>query len=626
MSKLLKLFFAVNILHVSFSAMAETHPEYNCQANTQTSAEQCETLVNFYHSTGGPDWTNKDTNNWLKTDNACDWKGVTCWGSRVVLLQVFNNNLKGQLPDLSGLPHLLQIGIFGNKELTGLLPDLTLLPNLTKFIAHNTGLEGFLPDVENMPNLTDLVVQNSNLYGPLLDYSHLAKFKFAGSNLCLSPKINYSAMGPATIGMPACQGKLPESWHGEMDMGDFGIVPDDGINDHDAIGHIFSMLSLMYPKKTPIEDLRIFFPAGTYNVEKSIRLANFKRLTIEGQRGEILTTRFVKGDLFGNNANTNGITSLREGAIFDLSYGDGLVLKHLSFEGQMPSLTQGNFWWDHGVYVASTKHAVISDNEFLNIGDTALFLTTDPDDISESINSMYHMVYNNYFYNITQTSTTSTHSGSSELHFIGNTAENVKGAMKFATRREGASHLNIMHNRIVSAGADTPITDTYGNTVTTINGIEIEAYKNINISENIISDGRGVGIVVRSSQSTHTAPAFDWGNVTIVGNEISNYRQGIIVSNLNHARHGNIAKASNINVSDNLLKNMWNGCNQAAIHFLGRSYEKSKAINNTIIGGKFSIWPDEGSVEWLHASGNNLMAGECPPNKIYADIIISINQ
>lgn len=606
MHNLLKFLSTIIILHFSSALMAAHSSansssvppaDYHCANNTQISISQCQALVDFYYSTGGPNWLNRDTHTWLSNTTPCSWEGVVCWGNKVVRLEVPSNGLQGKLPDLRELVHLMQLGLFGNPELTGPLPELTQLPNLSKIIIFNTAINGFLPDIANLPQLTDLVIFNSNFTGPIPDISHLTQFVGHGNALCLSPRVDYSTVQESVSSYTLCQPMLTDLLHGVLDVTDFGVIPDDNKNDHQTINHALNMLKMTLPEQAPLTHLTLHFPPGTYNIEKSIKLSSFSQLTIQGEKGESLSSILLKGEQFGNN--TNGlITESQQGAIFDLRYGDGLTLKYLKLEGQLKSTSVPFLWWDIGIHVGSSHHTIISNNEFHNFGDSAIAIVTDNEDTSGSINSIYNLVHRNYFYNITQTSTTSNGGGSMEYNFVGNTAEHVKGSIKFATRKEGAAFLNIMDNNVVSAGV--------GSGISTNNGFEIEGYKNINISDNTLSNGDGVGIVIRSAQSATTPSAYDWGDVSVVGNHISGYRQGIYISNLPHNGDGSLATAKHITVSDNLVENMWNGQYQAAIHFVGSQFEQCRVSNNTVVGGLYDVWPYKGEMQGLHIEGNTL--------------------
>ncbi len=608
-----KVLLALIILHFSSNLKAAPQVGYNCANNKQISATQCETLVDFYHSTGGPNWLKKRKHSWLRTEKPCDWEGVTCRRNKVTQLEVPDYGLQGTLPDLGGLKHLKRLGLFNNPKLTGPLPDLTQLSRLSKISIFNTAMNGFLPDVSKIRKLTYLDIHNNHFMGPIPKIPRAVKFIGYGNTLCLSPRIKYSKAAKKSISRySTCEPMLTNQLQGKLDVTHFGAIPDDNKNDHQAINHTFNMLKLTLPKQDLLSHLTVFFPSGTYNVEKSIKLRDFKSVAILGEqnidekrgggqslgpKGETLSSHLIKGKQFGNVTNRL-IRKSQQGAIFDLRFGSGLTVKHLKLVGQLKSTSTPYLWWDHGIYIGSSYQTVIQENEFHHFGDSALTIATDATDHHKGINSSQHLVYRNYFYNITQTSTTSEHGGSTEYNFLENTAEHVKGAIKFATRQEEAGFLNIENNHIVSAGV--------GNGISTNNGIEVEGYKNVNISGNTLSDGDGVGIVIRSVQSPKTRSAYDWGDVTVADNKISSYRQAIYVSNLPHGKNGSLAKAENIVISNNYIENMWNGKNQAAIHFVGSKYRQCRVSNNTIVGGRYDLWSDQKQTGWLQVEGNML--------------------
>ena len=115
-----------------------------------------------------------------------------------------------------------------------------------------------------------------------------------------------------------------------------------------------------------------------------------------------------------------------------------------------------------------------------------------------------------------------------------------------------------------------------------------------------------MGIVVRSVQNPTMQSAYNWGNIKITGNNIINYRQAVFISNLPHKKDGSLANAENIVISDNRIEYMWNGNNEAAIHFVGSQYQQCEVSNNTITGGKFGVWPGAGDTDWLLVEGNVL--------------------
>ncbi|MCG2462969.1 hypothetical protein K8352_19580, partial [Flavobacteriaceae bacterium F89] len=61
-------------------------------------------LLDLYHSTNGPGWT--DT--WNLEAPVSQWHGIKTHGNRVVEIDLFENNLVGQLPESLGELQYLQ--------------------------------------------------------------------------------------------------------------------------------------------------------------------------------------------------------------------------------------------------------------------------------------------------------------------------------------------------------------------------------------------------------------------------------------------------------------------------------------------------------------------------------------
>lgn len=90
-------------------------------------------LVSIYNATGGAGWTNKT--NWL-TSPVNAWYGVTVTNGRVTGLNLFSNNLVGNIPTaISNLSALTTLDLNDNR-LTG-LPDLSVLTALTALNLNN---------------------------------------------------------------------------------------------------------------------------------------------------------------------------------------------------------------------------------------------------------------------------------------------------------------------------------------------------------------------------------------------------------------------------------------------------------------------------------------------------------
>lgn len=78
-------------------------------------------LVEFYHATGGENWT--DNENWLSQKRLEQWKGIVMKNNRISMLVLDNNNLTGQLPKCIGqLDSLVWFEVDRNK-LSGDIPE-----------------------------------------------------------------------------------------------------------------------------------------------------------------------------------------------------------------------------------------------------------------------------------------------------------------------------------------------------------------------------------------------------------------------------------------------------------------------------------------------------------------------
>ncbi len=98
----LLLFIILNLGLVSFAQAAT-----DCNAVTEISIAECETLLDLYNSTDGANWTNND--GWNVTNTPCSWYRITCENGGVTEIKFgyfHGNNLIGTIPDLSALVNL----------------------------------------------------------------------------------------------------------------------------------------------------------------------------------------------------------------------------------------------------------------------------------------------------------------------------------------------------------------------------------------------------------------------------------------------------------------------------------------------------------------------------------------
>jgi Leucine-rich repeat (LRR) protein len=97
-------------------------------------------------------------------DSICVWED-----DRIILLNLFNQEISGQIPDeIGNLTELKQLGLKSN-NLSGEIPEsIGKLTNLTQLSLSNNLLSGNLPEsLGNLSNLTLLDLSNNNLLGSI---------------------------------------------------------------------------------------------------------------------------------------------------------------------------------------------------------------------------------------------------------------------------------------------------------------------------------------------------------------------------------------------------------------------------------------------------------------------------
>jgi hypothetical protein len=115
-------------------ALSVVQAATDCQAVTEISEVECESLLQLYQSTDGAHWKNKQ--GWNLTDKPCGWYGVSCENHGVTRIELGSNNLNGTLPDFRGLPKLQRLELDRN-QLTGAIPDFTALTHLKALDIRN---------------------------------------------------------------------------------------------------------------------------------------------------------------------------------------------------------------------------------------------------------------------------------------------------------------------------------------------------------------------------------------------------------------------------------------------------------------------------------------------------------
>jgi hypothetical protein len=137
------------------------------------SASERQALTDLYEHAHGDAWVNRD--NWRSGSGfsapgtECTWHGITCdaTGNHVFAMDLYTNNLVGQLPptlnQLTGLTRL----VLSHNQLSGPIPSLTGMAALQYFYVDHNQLSGSIPALNVLPALTEFHVLSNRLSGPI---------------------------------------------------------------------------------------------------------------------------------------------------------------------------------------------------------------------------------------------------------------------------------------------------------------------------------------------------------------------------------------------------------------------------------------------------------------------------
>ncbi len=216
------------VLWVAF--LPATQAATNCNVVTEIPVSECQSLLELYNSTNGPNWRNNT--GWNQTNMPCSWHGITCGAGHVTEIHlsddsnisdnIYGNGLTGQIPDLN-LPSLTQLTLWENplsgsipnfsnlpnlkgltlshNQLTGNIPNFSNLPNLKFLVLESNRLNGNIPNFSNIPNLTILALDSNQLSGNIPNFSNLPNLNelFLGSNQLTGNVLNFSNLPNLTM-------------------------------------------------------------------------------------------------------------------------------------------------------------------------------------------------------------------------------------------------------------------------------------------------------------------------------------------------------------------------------------------------------------------------------------------
>ena len=315
------------------------------------------------------------------------------------------------------------------------------------------------------------------------------------------------------------------------------------------------------------------FPKGVFDVATTIFVDNTSNLRLEGEPGAILRKKAGMTDEY----------------IVVFRYGQNITFTGLQFEGLTTSLTVNRFG-EQGILCGSCDGFWVRFCRFLNIGDAAVRSTTNPSDTLDA-NSFNTYIDHNYFYNISQVTTTPAgslstpvgKSGTSNYHFDHNEVYNLKGSIKGCTRGVNSS-IWITDNYIQNSTA-----------LVTSTGVELCSISNVTVANNYITGSQSWGINAYTNPEA-SLYKFDWFNYNIHDNTISNVVRGIRFSNGAYSGNGLSSDTRGISINNNTIEHV-TGSGTVGITFVNGAFRGSSVSNNRMIdmtSGLYMIIPATG--------------------------------
>lgn len=306
--------------------------------------------------------------------------------------------------------------------------------------------------------------------------------------------------------LAGCQSIYANQW---LMPQQYGAVVNDGKDDSVAINSALDAL-------TPGDIL--FFPAGVYELDKSLRRDHLDTNFIIGETGSILRkTKAFTGEY-----------------IFYIRFSKRVSISGLTFEGLTKDTEQVQ-WGEQGLYLGSTRNSRVANNTFRDFGDACLRVTTSSSDSVKGINSYNAHIEHNHFINCTQVTTTQVvdgYGGTENITAQWNYFDGLKGALKFCSREPVAGG-RIFNNIFVHGKG---------------NAIEICSYGDIEVAGNYIAVNQ------QYAMSFYENRPFPWDNHWIHNNVIDGSLAGIAFWGLQtNSGYGPI---KNVNIERNCFANI----------------------------------------------------------------------
>ena len=145
----------------------EENEPVDCAVVTKIPSTECEILIDLYNSTGGANWQRNA--GWNVTNMPCSWYGVSCSGGHVSGLDLFLNQLTGEIPsELGNLTNLTYLDMSGNQLSASIPTELGNLSNLEFLGLSGNQLTGEIPtELGNLNNLRNIWLHDNSVTGSI---------------------------------------------------------------------------------------------------------------------------------------------------------------------------------------------------------------------------------------------------------------------------------------------------------------------------------------------------------------------------------------------------------------------------------------------------------------------------
>ena len=320
---------------------------------------------------------------------------------------------------------------------------------------------------------------------------------------------------------------------------------------------------------------KINFTPGLYDVTRGIYVNNLTNVDIVGN-GAVLRKHVGSSEY-----------------IMNFKYAKDIRISGFKFIG-LTTYADSNscVWGEQGIYLGSTRNAVVNNNQFFNFGDAAVRVVTVDTDPVKGINSFDNQTTNNYFRHVCQTSTTSNsldHGGTENYLFQYNVFDDLHGSVKFATRTP-AKNIKVLNNWVRSS---------------TWHGIESDNYDNLTIQDNKLENISSAAITLYTNFKAAN-PWSCFNNLLIQGNTINNSTLGIRFSPEPYP-NGFTFVPNNVTITGNSLNTITGG--SPAISIVNGKVNGLTITNNilTLITSKRAINIAPGSTNVTNSG--NIMDG-----------------